>query len=70
MEQAVDVYKEEGECDPDSELPCRCPRGGPWILLPSCPLLLLKTDVSNYFRTPKKDEETFKLYCGKLLFCC
>ena len=26
VEKSEDVYQKEGECDPDSELPCRCPR--------------------------------------------
>ena len=26
VERSGAVYQEEGECDPDSELPCRCPR--------------------------------------------
>ena len=26
VENSAAIYQEEGVCDPDSELPCRCPR--------------------------------------------
>ena len=53
MEQAVATYQKDGECDPDSELPCRCPRRefvDPPTELPFAPTYENREKLENWIK--------------------
>ena len=58
------VYQKDGECDPDSELPCRCPRRefvDPPSCLPYEPIEENRENKQNYLEENKeKNKHTYK----------